>query len=118
GLMVHLTTYFLVRSILIAEGLSFMGFSIAVLAAIETAIIFNFILNNLWTFREQRLRGAQALTGILKFNIACALGAAANYSVAAFLFSRGTAEILSVMAGAFVGIFWNYTMNRLITWRE
>jgi putative flippase GtrA len=42
----------------------------------------------------------------------------ANYGVAAFLFSRGWAELVAVIIGAFVGTFWNYTMNRLITWGE
>ena len=92
--------------------------SLSVIGAIETAIIFNFLLNNIWTFAHARLKGISAVFGFLKFNIACAVGAIANYGVSAFLFSRGWHEVLSVIIGAFVGIFWNYTMNRLITWRE
>ncbi len=118
GVLVHLSTYFFIRMLLAEQEVSLFGFSLSVLGAIETAIIFNFLLNNLWTFAHARLRGFGALFGFLKFNAACAIGAIANYGVSAFLFSRGWAELLSVIIGAFVGIFWNYTMNRLITWRE
>lgn len=118
GVVVHVATYLTV-STLLAQGvaITLFGFSVAVLSAIETAIIFNFILNNLWTFAQARLRGLSALWGFVKFNAACAVGAVANYGVAAFLFSRGWAELLAVIIGAFVGVVWNYTMNRLITWK-
>ena len=119
GVIVHLAAYLLVSRLLLEnEGVTLNGFSIAVFAAIETAILFNFILNNLWTFAQSRLHGFAAVTGFLKFNAACAVGALANYATAAFLFSRGTAEIAAVIVGAFVGVFWNYTINRLMTWRE
>lgn len=118
GVIVHLSTYLLVSRFLLASGdLSLYGFSLAVIVAIEVAILFNFILNNMWTFAHARLRGLAALMGFLKFNIACAIGALANYATAAFLFSRGTAELIAVIVGAFVGVFWNYTINRLMTWK-
>ena len=118
GLGVHLGTFYLIRHFLAEQVPSLFGFSLAVIGAIETAIVFNFFLNNIWTFAHARLRRLSAVWGFLKFNAACVVGAVANYGVSAFLFSRGWAEILSVIIGAFVGIFWNYTMNRLITWRE
>src|SRR3989344_3439344 len=118
GIFVHLSAYYGIRLLLAEQAVSLFGFSLSVLGAIETAIIFNFILNNVWTFAHARLRGLRAVWGFLKFNAACAVGAGANYGVSAFLFSRGWKELLSVIIGAFVGIFWNYTMNRLITWRE
>jgi len=119
GVIVHLSAYLLI-SRFFAEGgeLSLFGFSIAVIGAIETAILFNFILNNIWTFAHARLHGFAALWGFIKFNIACSFGALANYATAAFLFSQGTAELLSVIIGAFVGVFWNYTINRLMTWKD
>ena len=118
GVIVHLTAYLLIRTMLAERVVSLAGFSVSILVAVETAILFNFTLNNLWTFSHARLHGLRAFFGFLKFNAACAIGALANYGVSAFLFSRGWHEILSVAIGAFVGIFWNYTMNRLITWRE
>lgn len=119
GIVVHVSVYELLSSIFRnAAGLSLYGFSLSVIGAIETAIIFNFLLNNVWTFAHIKLRGFKMLQGFITFNLACAVGALANYATAAFLFSQGLAELLSVIIGAFVGVFWNYTMNRLMTWRE
>jgi dolichol-phosphate mannosyltransferase len=100
------------------QHLTLMGFSTAVLSATETAIIFNFLLNNVWTFRHQKLKGPDAMVGFLKFNVACAFGALANWAVSAFLFTIGWAELLCVVIGAFTGVVWNYTMNRMFTWKE
>ncbi len=118
GVFVHLATYFLVsRTVFLPESLTLFGFSMSVIAATETAIIFNFLLNNAWTFAHVKLRGAGLVRGFLTFNVACAFGALANVAVSGFLFSLGWHELLSVMTGAFVGVVWNYTMNRLFTWR-
>ena len=128
GVIVHLAAYLIISRLFLtgglsaealakAEDLTLLGFSVAVIGAIEAAIVFNFLLNNVWTFAHARLKGFAALVGFVKFNAACAVGAVANYGTAAFLFSRGWPELVCVVIGAFVGTFWNYTMNRLITWR-
>jgi dolichol-phosphate mannosyltransferase len=93
------------------------GFSLAVLVATETAILFNFILNNVWTFSLARLSGRRVITGFLRYNAACALGALANFSVSGFLFSQGWPGVAAAVAGALVGAAWNYTMSRVVTWR-
>ncbi len=119
GVGVHLTAY-MTFSALLAHGanLSLMGFSLALLGAIETAILFNFWLNNLWTFAHARLKGLGIICGFAKYNFACAFGALANYAVSTFLFSRGWAEIGSVIIGACTGIVWNYTMSRAFAWKN
>jgi dolichol-phosphate mannosyltransferase len=118
GVGVHLTA-FLLLSRYFAHGLplTIFGFSLSVIGAIETAIVFNFWLNNLWTFAHARLRGVGMLVGFAKYNVACAFGALANYAVSTFLFSLGWGEILSVVLGACTGIIWNYTMSRLFAWK-
>jgi dolichol-phosphate mannosyltransferase len=119
GVGVHGLAYFVITRLLRGEGPpALFGFTVAVLGAIETAIVFNFLLNNAWTFARTRLRGAAAVLGFLKFNAACLLGALANYGVSAFLFSNGAAEAVAVGLGAMVGVGWNYTINRLYTWRS
>lgn len=118
GVVVHTATYFFISRALLREPeVTLFGFSVAVVGAVETAILFNFFLNNMWTFALERLRGLAAVLGFLKFNVACLLGALANVAVSALLFSRGWAEAMSVIAGALVGAIWNYTINRLITWK-
>jgi dolichol-phosphate mannosyltransferase len=118
GALVNLAAYALAAWFLTGtQTLSTTGFSISVLLAIEAAILFNFTLNNAWTFQRQRLRGAAAVAGFFKYNLACALGALANYSVSLYFFAAGTHPLLSVMTGALVGAAWNYTMSRMLTWR-
>jgi dolichol-phosphate mannosyltransferase len=117
GVVVNLAVYLLMARVLPPAPADLQGFSIALLVAIEAAIVFNFALNNVWTFRLARLSGRSALTGFLRYNLACLVGALANYGVAAFLYSRGFAPAGCVVAGAAVGASWNYSVNRLITWR-
>jgi dolichol-phosphate mannosyltransferase len=94
-----------------------VDFSSAVIAAIETAIIFNFWMNNIWTFSHARLQGKAVFVGLLKFNIACALGGIANYSISTYLFENGVSGIIAVSIGAFTSVLWNYTMNKIFTWK-
>ena len=119
GVFVHLAAYMVISQLLAdGEQLNLYGFSLAVVGATETAVIFNYLLNNVWTFAHVRLRGAAAIIGFFKFNIACAFGALANYAVAAFLFSLGWVEIAAVFLGAMTSVIWNYAMNKLLTWKE
>ena len=118
GVVVNLLAY-TAAAWLLREGgrLQRFEFSLALALAIEIAIVWNFTLNNLWTFAHARLRGTKLVTGFLKFNAACGFGALTNYAVAEFLFGRGWKEFTCVLVGAFAGVIWNYGVNRLITWR-
>lgn len=120
GVIVHLCTYQVASRFLfdVDSILTLKGFSLSVLTAIEVAIVFNFMMNNMWTFARTRLTGLAAFWGFLKFNAACLFGALANFAVSAYLYSAGFAELLSVIAGAVVGVAWNYTINRMATWRS
>ena len=42
----------------------------------------------------------------------------AGYAVSGFLFSRGWLGVVAAIAGALVGAIWNYTMSRLVTWKQ
>ena len=65
-----------------------------------------------------RLSGARLVRGFLLYNVACALGALANYAVSGFLFSRGRwPGVAAAVAGALVGTACNYTMSRL-AWKQ
>ena len=119
GVFVHVSAYYVISRFVFWEGdLTITRFSISVIGATETAIVSNFLLNNAWTFARQRLHGKAALVGFFKFNIACAFGAVVNWAVSTFLFSLGWIELLAVFIGALVGVVWNYTINRLFTWRK
>jgi dolichol-phosphate mannosyltransferase len=63
------------------EGIG-TSFGRAQALATVVAISTNFFLNNVLTYRDQRLRGRQLFYGWLSFNLVCATGAAANVGVA------------------------------------
>ena len=119
GVLVNAAAFWVASALLgPAAQETLFGFSVAVLVAIETAIVFNFVLNNAWTFSLTRLSGRRVVTGFLRYNAACALGALANYAVSGFLFSVGWSRGAAVIAGALVGAAWNYTMSRAVTWKQ
>jgi dolichol-phosphate mannosyltransferase len=77
----------------------------------------NFLLNNLFTYRDRRLHGRRLLTGLLSFYAICGLGAAANVGVASFLAGTQHAWWLAGLAGAALSAVWNFAMSSVFTWR-
>ena len=49
---------------------------------------FNFTLNNLITYRDQRLWGWDWLRGLLSFDVICSVGAVANVGIATFVYAE------------------------------
>jgi dolichol-phosphate mannosyltransferase len=96
------------------------GFATAQAIATGCAIVGNFVLNNAFTFRENRLRGWGFLRGLVTFAAICSVGAVGNVSVSAFLFSPAvhSAWWLAGMAGAVMSLVWNYAVSSVITWRH
>lgn len=94
------------------------GFPIAQAAATLVAISSNFFLNNIFTYRDRRLRGWGLLRGWMSFNLVCAFGAAANIGVADWLFERDSYWALSALAGIMVSVVWNYGMSGFFTWQK
>src|SRR5947207_2996813 len=60
-------------------------FPVAQTIATVVAMTGNFLLNNLFTYRDRRLRGRHLWTGLLSFYAVCGAGAAANVGIAAYL---------------------------------
>ncbi|HEY1124459.1 MAG TPA: glycosyltransferase family 2 protein [Sphingobium sp.] len=94
------------------------GFGIAQGAATAMAITSNFLLNNIFTYRDRRLTGWSLLKGWVSFNLVCAFGAAANVGVADWLFERRSDWALSALAGIAVSVVWNYVMSAMFTWQK
>jgi dolichol-phosphate mannosyltransferase len=95
-----------------------LAFAAAQTIATFVAISNNFFLNNVLTYRDQRLKGRGLLIGWLSFNLVCATGAAANVGVADWLFERHAYWVWSAIAGVLVSVVWNYAMSSLFTWRN
>ena len=109
GVLVHLATLSMLR-------LSQLGFTRSQAIATVVAMVFNFWMNNLLTYRDRRLRGMRWFTGLLSFMLACGLGAVANVGIASFLFKSHTQWLVAALAGIAVGAVWNYAITQLYTW--
>lgn len=111
----------------------FMDFQLAFFLAIETAIVSNFIWNNLWTFSDRKLRAAQIPAKFLTFNLASG-GSILIQQAIAFLgeryiglyplfvlpvvrFSVDTGTMFAV-TGILVGMFWNFFAYSHIIWKK
>jgi dolichol-phosphate mannosyltransferase len=76
----------------------------------------NFFLNNILTYRDQRLKGRQLLIGWITFNLICAAGALGNVGVADWLFEHHNYWVISALAGIAITTVWNYAMSSIFTW--
>ena len=112
GILVHMATL-----ILFLKGFG-VGFITAQTAGIAVAMIFNYTVNNLLTYRDRRLRGWAWLKGLASFMIACSVGALANVGIAAYLFAGRTQWIVAALAGVLVGAVWNYAITQVYTWGQ
>jgi dolichol-phosphate mannosyltransferase len=110
GVLVHMTTLALLYKGLLIQ------FGISQSAATAVAMVFNFALNNILTYRDQRLRGLAWVRGLATFMLACSVGALANVGIASYLFENQTQWVLAALAGVLVGAVWNYAVTQLYTW--
>jgi dolichol-phosphate mannosyltransferase len=110
GLFIHMAVLTLTL-----KGLG-LSFTSAQSVATCMAMIFNFALNNVLTYRDRRLRGKAWFKGLVSFMIACSVGALANVGIATHLFENRTQWILAALAGVLVGAVWNYAITQIYTW--
>jgi len=92
------------------------AFALSQAAATVLAMTGNFFLNNLFTYRDRRLRGRRLWTGLMSFYAVCGAGAAANVGVAAHLVEGHHSWWLAGLAGVAVSVVWNYAMSSIFTW--
>ncbi len=112
GLIVHLATLW--------TGLTLAGFSFIVAQTVATmvAMTSNFFLNNLFTYRDQRLKGLRLIRGLLSFYLICSVGAVANVGLAAFFYNWRQIWWAAGVAGVIVGSVWNYAVSSVFTWKR
>ena len=87
--------------------------------SIESSIISNFLLNDLFTFPDRRARGGKnLLRRLLKFNIVSLAGLGLNMAVLWLLTSTlGVYYLLSNLCGIALATLWNYIVNFWWTWK-
>lgn len=95
-----------------------LNFAMSQAVATFAAMTSNFFLNNQLTYRDLRLRSLDLLRGLLTFYLICGLGAVANVGVASYLFTLNRTWWLAGVAGALVGVVWNFAMSSAFTWKR
>lgn len=92
-------------------------FEDALVAGTIVAMVANFQLNNVVTYRDQRLRGPALWRGLFLFMLVCGLGAVANVGIARTLYSDEVGWTVAGIAGAAIGVVWNYAVSATLVWR-
>lgn len=112
GLVLHLGVLW--------SSLTLLGTSFVTAQAMATALAmtFNFFLNNLFTYRDQRLRGARLIRGLASFYLICGVGAFANVGVASYVFAAHNAWWVAGISGVVIGSVWNYAVSSVFTWNR
>jgi dolichol-phosphate mannosyltransferase len=111
GVGVHLT----LLGTALALGLAFLT---AQIIAVSGAIMFNFTLNNIFTYRDRRLRGLKMVTGLLSFFAVSSVGAVANVGIGTWVNGTDTRWWLAGLAGTLIGAIWNFSASSFLTWRR
>lgn len=111
GLLVHLATLYFA----LALG---AAFALAQGIAAFVAMTGNFLLNNRLTYRDQRLRGVQLIRGLIAFYVVCSVGLLANVGVAFSVYNEESIWWLAGVAGALMGVVWNYGISSLLVWHR
>ena len=116
GVFVHLISLYIFYS-------NFFNFFYAQLISTLIAMTSNFYLNNIFTYRDRRKKGIDALKALILFYITCGIGAAANVGIANSVYLGNVDGLsgiwyISGIIGAFVGAVWNFLMSSLVTWKQ
>jgi dolichol-phosphate mannosyltransferase len=113
GIAVHMATL----QVLLLEFAT-LQFGVAQALATVGAIAWNFVLNNLLTYRDQRLSGWQFITGLLRFEVICAIGAVSNVGIATWIYDYDSDWWIAGLGGALMGAVWNYVVSAAFVWRQ
>ena len=111
GIGIHL-------SILSALLLTSLSFGAAQALATVGAIAWNFVLNNLFTYRDQRLTGWHFVTGLIRFQVICAIGAISNVGIATWIYDYDETWWIAGLGGALIGTVWNFVVSAALVWRQ
>lgn len=108
-----------VHGLLLALFFKLYGQSFYVSQATATLIAMttNFYFNNIFTYRDRRLRGYYFFRGLLSFYLICSIGAFVNFQVAESLYNVSVHWLLSGILGSVVGSVWNYGVTSSFTWK-
>lgn len=112
GISVHLL------ALVFMVGLIGMGFTIAQLIGTFLGMLFNYSVNNVVTYSDQKLKGRNFYIGFVVFCVLCSVGIVANIGMANVLHERYSelSYVLPALAGALVAVVWNYVATQTLVW--
>ena len=113
GVLVQLfATYFLM-------GVLNLAFEQVLPVGVIVAASSNFIINNLLTFRINRLVGKRFFFGLLKFLLVSSLPIIANIGVTNLFYSQLSVNtFISQIGGILVVFIWNYAASSKVVWNN
>jgi dolichol-phosphate mannosyltransferase len=132
GTLIQLTVLSILRAVLPEFNVLFLSkFLTATLIAIESAIVSNFILNNLWTFADKKLDPKTIPSKFIQFNLASMgsviiqfivnllgenlIGLKPLFKLPIINFMIDTG-IIFAMTGIVIGLFWNFFAYNKFIW--
>jgi len=87
--------------------------------SIEASIIFNFSLNDSWTFRNRKGPGNSILVRATRYNIVCIVGALLNLGILALMTETfGVYYLISNLVGITAAVLWNYAGSTRWAWHK
>lgn len=134
GTLVQLTTLTIFRNIFPQFAfLFFTQFLFSTLLSIEMAILSNFILNNVWTFADRKLKKEQYVSKFIQFNIASLgsvliqlivnsggellIGLHDLFKLPIIAMTIDTGMIFAI-TGILIGLFWNFFAYNKFIWKK
>ena len=79
-------------------------------------MVFNFVLNNEFTFRDRRLTGPAWIVGLVLFMLTCSIGALVNVSVADLVQREIGSWNIAGLLGALMGAVFNFGVASSLVW--
>jgi dolichol-phosphate mannosyltransferase len=114
GTGVNMGTFWLLTRIAGAPDLA------AIVAGYVAATLSNFVLNDLWTFKDRRTEGAEAtMTRLARFCVVSGVAIGIYYAIYIPLTRYlEVYDLLALGTAIVVGMAWNFSVNFLWTWRK
>lgn len=119
GIIVNLGIFTLTKNFLYPSfGRTNLTLLASSLAGDELSIIYNFLLNHYWTFRDS-ISKDHILKKLVKFHIVAVTSVIINNAILFILHTGfGIWDVLAKFIGIIIAFIWNYLLNVKWTWRE
>ena len=96
-----------------------LGITFWVSQAIATvvAMVFNFTINNVLTYSDERLRGSAFYTGLLVYGLIASVGIVANVSTAQIAYVQFHAHtFIAASVGLVIDVIWRFVVSNRLIW--